>query len=262
MKAPAKSTQQEYGRLVRKTFGAALSAELQKQVPSLGVLTANRLAEHLEQIFYEHHPPSERMHMGQMLWPAVAKEETGAYGKKIQDTKLKPVILNVLNQQDFRDMIFGVRKSELRRKIAIRLFDEAFSQGGVLTEVDVATILGVSRLTVSNYVLQYEKQADRLVPRRGTIHDMGPSVTHKRQICYRVIVLGRSIEQTARETNHSPESVTRYVQDYRRVAHCLAAGFSITETAFAAKLSPGLVDEYSDLQKAIEPKPSDSEKLQ
>jgi DNA-binding CsgD family transcriptional regulator len=260
MKAAARTTQQQYGRLKRKTFGASLSAELQKQVPALGELTAARLAEHLEKMFHDHFPPTERIGMGQMLWPAVAKEETGAYGKRIQDTKLKPVVVNVVNDQDFRDMIYGVPRSQIRRKIAIRLFDEAYSQGGVFTEVDVAAILGVSPLTVSQYVTQFEKKADRLVPRRGTIHDMGPSITHKRQICYRVIILGRSIEQTARETDHSPESVTRYVQDYRRVAHCLAAGFSISETAFATKLSPGLVGEYAELQQNIES--NESEPLQ
>lgn len=262
MKAPAVSTQQQYGRLKRKTFSAALSAELRKQVPSLGELTSDRLAGHLEVMFHEHFPPTERISMGQILWPAVAKEETGAYGKRIEHTKLRPVILNLVNYQDFRDMIHGIRRSEIRRKIAIRLFDEAYAQGGVLTEVDVAAILGVSPLTVSKYVTEFEKRADRLVPRRGTIHDMGPSVTHKRQICYRVIILGRSIEQTARETNHSPESVTRYVQDYRRVAHCLAAGFSISETAFATKLSPGLVGEYAELQQTIESPSNESESLQ
>jgi len=262
MKAPAKSSLEEYGRLRRKTFASALSAELQKQVPSLGDLTADHLAQHLEQMFHEHYPPTQRIRMGQMLWPAVAKEETGAYGKRIQDTKLKPVILNVITDQDFREMIHGIRRSEIRRKIAIRLFDEAYAQGGVLTEVDVATMLGLCRGTVSNYVTQFEAKAGRLVPRRGTIHDMGPSVTHKRQICYRVIVLGRSIEQTARETNHSPESVTRYVQDYRRVAHCLGAGFSITETAFATKLSPSLVGEYDELQQDLESPPPESEPLQ
>jgi hypothetical protein len=36
----------------------------------------------------------------------------------------------------------------------------------------------------------------------------------KKQICYRVIVQGKSIETAARETNHSPEAITRYVKDY------------------------------------------------
>ena len=33
---------------------------------------------------------------------------------------------------------------------------------------------------------------------------MGRSITHKKQICYKVIVEGESIEQTARESDHSP----------------------------------------------------------
>ena len=80
---------------------------------------------------------------------------------------------------------------------------------------------------------------------------MGPTVTHKRQICYRVIVQGRSIEETARDTNHSPDAVTRYVKDYHRIVHCLRRGFSIAETAYATQLTSRLVQEYADLQAEL-----------
>ena len=78
---------------------------------------------------------------------------------------------------------------------------------------------------------------------------MGPSVTHKRQICRRVIVEGRSIEDTARDTRHSPEAVTRYVQDYRRVAACLAMGLSTDWTSFATRLSKSLVEQYREIMR-------------
>ena len=259
------STQRGMERLSRKTFAAALSAELRKQVPSLGQMLADKLSEHLEKLFHQYFPPAERLCMGQMIWPAVAKDETGAYGKRLEDTELAPVILNVLTDKDVLDFSRGADRMRIRQRTAVRLFDEAYEQGGVLTEVDVAAIMGLTDNTVSMYVTDFEKTSKRVVPRRGTVHDMGPSVTHKRQICYRVLVLGQSIEQTARETNHSPESVTRYVQDYRRITHCLANDFSITETAFATKLSEKLVREYANLQEDLNQKPPDapySEQLQ
>jgi DNA-binding CsgD family transcriptional regulator len=76
---------------------------------------------------------------------------------------------------------------------------------------------------------------------------MGPSITHKKQICYKVIVQGKSIETAARETGHSPEAVTRYVKDYKRILACLNRGLSPRDTAFIAKVSENLVYEYMNL---------------
>ena len=76
---------------------------------------------------------------------------------------------------------------------------------------------------------------------------MGPSVSHKRIICYKVIVEGKSIEQTAWETRHSPEAITRYVKDYKRIHTCLQAGLSPKDTAFAVKVSEKLVYDYINM---------------
>ncbi len=76
---------------------------------------------------------------------------------------------------------------------------------------------------------------------------MGRSVTHKRQICYKMVAEGKSVEQTARETNHSPEAITRYVKDYKRILACLHKGLTPKETSFVAKVSETLVFEYVNL---------------
>ena len=81
-----------------------------------------------------------------------------------------------------------------------------------------------------------------MIPRRGTIHDMGPSVTHKKQICYKIIV-----EEVSRETNHSPEAITRYVKDYKRISSCIAEGLSVEATRFVTNVSEKLIYEYISL---------------
>jgi len=73
------------------------------------------------------------------------------------------------------------------------LFDQAKAQGAVFAGIDVATMMRLSPATISNYVRDWEKQNQNSVPRRGTTHDMGRSVTHKKQICYKIIVEGKSI---------------------------------------------------------------------
>jgi len=43
--------------------------------------------------------------------------------------------------------------------------------------------------------------------RRGAIHDMGPSLTHKRIIIHKLFIDHHTVEQAARDTNHSFEAV-------------------------------------------------------
>jgi len=247
MKVSNTEREAAYGPLERKTFGAALIRELREHIPTLGSLTAEPLANRIEQLVEEYYPPTERLRMGQVLWLAVDETETAGYGKRIEQTSLKPVLLQVISEEDIRQYIAGRPSHEIKKSAALRLFHQAKEQGGVLTAVDVASILHVCTATVGHYVRSHERETGTLVPRRGTIHDMGPSVTHKRQICYRVIVEGRSIEETARDTRHSPQAVTRYVQDYRRVSACLRMGMSIQQTSFATHLSVRLVAQYNEL---------------
>ena len=85
------------------------------------------------------------------------------------------------------------------------------------------------------------------MPRRGTIHDMGRSVTHKAIICYKRLVEHKPTSQVAQETFHTPEDVEHYVQCLRRVQLCRDSGMSPEETAQATGHSLSLVQEYLDL---------------
>ena len=80
------------------------------------------------------------------------------------------------------------------------MFEQAKEQGGVLTAVERCIDSSLAPATIGQYVRSHEHETNTLVPRRGTVHDMGPSLTHKRQICRRVILEGRSIEETGPET--------------------------------------------------------------
>jgi transposase-like protein len=249
MKKAQTSREAMYGPLRKKTFRAALVRELREQVPTLGDLTADALAGRIERLVDEFHPPAQRLRMGQIVWPAVDEREKGGWGKSIERTAIKPVVLEAVTYDDISGLLAGVKRKDLRVRTVLRLFHQAKQQGGVLTGVDAAAIVGVSPATISRYVRGHEKATGKLVPRRGTVHDMGPSLTHKRQICRRVILEGDSIEETARATDHSPEAVTRYVQDYRRVSACLKGGLTIGQTAYATKMTRKLVVEYQDLMR-------------
>ncbi len=99
---------------------------------------------------------------------------------------------------------------------ALRLFEQAKEQGGILTAMDVASILHLNPSTIGQYVRSHEQETNTLVPRRGTVHDMGPSVT-------------------------------QYVQDCRRVAACLHMGLSMHQTSFATRIPQRLIEQYKDI---------------
>lgn len=236
-----------YGPLQRKTPEAALKQFLKQQFPQYGDLSCDAIVKELVKLIEEFYPSNKHMKMGQVLWYAVDKNETAGYGKSIEKCKLKPVLLNYITDNDIKKLLNGENRKKIKQEIEVRLFNNSMEQGGVLNNIDVATIMNLSPSTISRHIREYEKENDVLIPRRGTIHDMGPSVTHKKQICYKVVVEGKTIEQVARETNHSPEAITRYVKDYKRISSCLANGLSIESTKFVTNVSKKLIYEYMNL---------------
>lgn len=248
MKSGKSSVESLFGPLQRKTFAAALSQFFEEQCPQMGgQLTRDMLVRSIQQLIEKFYPPNTHLRMGQIMWPAVDEHEKAAYGKTIEKTKLKPVFVDLISQDDIEAVLQGERAKVIRQRATMRLFKQAKTQGGVLTGVDVGSMMRLSPATISKYVREWEKEHQEIIPRRGTVHDMGRSITHKKQICYRVVVQGKSIEAAARETNHSPEAVTRYIKDYKRILACLNKGLTPKDTAFVAKVSENLVYEYMNL---------------
>ena len=96
-------------------------------------------------------------------------------------------------------------------------------------------------------VLKHEREEGQTVPRRGTVHDLGRSVTHKRLICYKRLVEKKTTSEVAQETFHSPEEVEYYVQSLRRVLLCHSSGMGEEDIAAATGRSLSLVREYLEL---------------
>ena len=165
----------------------------------------------------------------------------------MEKTRLKPVFLDLIAQEDIEAVLKGEARQLIRQRAMVRLFKQTKEQRRVLSYADVANLMRLSIATIPKYVRSWERDHREIIPRRGTVHDLGPSLTHKRLICYQVLVQGKSIEQTAREARHSPDAVTRYVQDYKQTLTCLRAGLGVKETAFAVKVSEKLVYEYLNL---------------
>ena len=127
----------------------------------------------------------------------------------------------------------------------VRAAFDAYAQGGVLTTTDLAVLFHRPYSYVSVLIRDYERETGEVVPRRGNIHDIGRTLTHKRIICRKAYLEGKITPVIAHETCHSAVSVDRYLLDFLRVyfAH-VERGMSLEETVFAVQRPRYLVEEY------------------
>jgi len=237
-----------YAPLLDKTFETAVSNFISTEFPRLGgPKVVELLVKELKSIVETYYPPITNLRMGQMLWFAVAKDETVGYGKSMKNLRLRPVVLSAVTYEDIQRRAERDPQKDIRKSRIARILCEADKQGGTLAESDLSLILSCSLTTISKDIIEYEHENDVVLSRRGTVHDLGRSTTHKRVICKKSIQDRKATPDIARETYHSPRAVDRYLGDFERVRFCLKQGLSVEEAAFATQLSRSLVVEYADL---------------
>ncbi|MBI5466243.1 MAG: DUF1670 domain-containing protein [Candidatus Kerfeldbacteria bacterium] len=245
------AAQSLYEPQAAKTLDTVLRNFLLEQLPGLlGPLTVEVLVEALRELLDKYLPPLTRIKAGQMLWFAVAKDDPG-YGKTMQHTRLVPILLDVVATEDIEAYQQGKPRIDIVRAAEARLFTQADNQQGTLAETDVALILKRSRSCVANDIAAYEKGHNIVLPRRGTVHDMGGSVTHKVLICRKKYLEGKSPTQIKRETYHDELSQDRYTTSLEMVRFCISRGLTVAETAFVTKMGQKLVLEYKNLAEQL-----------
>jgi hypothetical protein len=244
------ANQRQFGPQQYKCFEGALFAFFEKECPQIGGERTRRvLVQSIAEMIRRFYPPTTHLQPGQTTWVAVHKDAGPAYGKSIVDTKLTPVVLDLVLSDEAARRANGEKLRDIKRDAAARLFNQAYRQDGVLTNTEVALLLKISPSTVGNYVAKWEVERNQVLPRRGTIHDMGPSLTHKRIIIHKLFIEQHTVESVAKETNHSFEAIQNYIGTFRQVLLCRKKGMTTDEIAFAIKRTSRLVQEYEDIIK-------------
>jgi hypothetical protein len=192
-------------------------------------------------------PEAVLLKFGQMAWPAVPIEERPKRGQRIADIPMKLVVLTFLCDDDIQMIRDGFKSYELRMQRMVRWIDQAFDQGALLSQLDLAVLLNVCDSIVSKYVNDYQRTSGRILPTRGNIHDLSGAITHKREIIA-LYLQGNDTPRIAKKTNHSKEAVDRYIRDFETV-RLLDAKVSkdLLQIAQLARLSPRVVRQYLDL---------------
>ncbi len=249
MKPRQSDRETQYRPQAGKTLREALRHFISREFPRLGGPWVIELfVDKLLQFVDRYQVSRDQLEPGQVLWPAIAIAESPGYRKATYAMRQVPVVITLATQDDIADLRRGVKWTDILKRALVRAAHDAYAQGGVLTTSDLSVLFHRAHSWVAELIRQYETETGQIVPRRGNIHDMGRTVTHKRLICRKAYLEGKTTPVIARETYHSPEAVDRYILDFARVYFAtVQRQMSVQETVFAIQRPRYLVEEYVEL---------------
>jgi hypothetical protein len=243
----------KYSPLLAKTLETALAHRIATEFPRIGGPRIQRLcAAMIIEVVGQHLRLRDHIRHGQVVWLALHRDHPPRRHQRIADSELVSVVLDLSTPDDIAARLDRKPAAERLATKAVRLCQQAYEQGGLLSNCDLAELLCTHDAQIAHALAAYEREKERLVPRRATLHDVGTALTHKRIICWKRYVEGKEPQEIANETYHSLESVDRYLGQYDRVRHCRLQGLTPAETAHVLDCTVRLVEEYLALDRELE----------
>lgn len=208
-----------------------------------GPIVRENIANELLKIFEQNAPQTDRIKHGQILWNALDKTTRADSPNR----KYVPVVLTLVNDQDIN--LFEKAKSikEIRKQVIARIIREAYDQGGILSMRDISLILSSDASLLSSQRAQFEEENKTILPHVGVIHDMGSTITHKKQIVFKYVVEKKPTNIVARETNHSQKAVDHYINDFFRVKTLTDDNKDIDYIHLATNIAKPVIRQYQDI---------------
>lgn len=245
-----RATYQRLGEKTRKRqFIEALESEFELSPrASIGIYDV------VEEMFLDDEPLRD----GQIRYVAVGADEIS--GPAMSALRKKTVVLTRDDPGDLeveRDRgRSGVRKVQL-----LRMTEEAYDQGALLTQEDVGRILGVSSRTIRRDVGELMRTPVKLYL-RGIQRDIGRGISHKVWIVG-LYLAWKTYSEIGRITGHSLGSIKTYLNDFTRVLMARERGIvAPEEIGYYINRSPRLVKEYVALIEQAQQHPEQNGRLE
>lgn len=232
-------------RLARRTLPSLLRYKfLHEYGYDKGAVVVAAIVDDICQVVRNYYARPGDLEAGQLIYHAPAVTERARRAKTISHTKLVPVRLTIIADEDveaIRDHSSAAQRREIRVR---RLTHEAYQQGGLLSCADIGILTGYSTSAVSMTAVAVRHRGE-LLPLRGYVVDMGSYPTHK-AIIVRLYLDGLTTPDIAARTYHSKEAVDRYIRGFERV-RLLAAKHPREELPLLTGMAPRVVDQYLEL---------------
>jgi len=168
------------------------------------------------------------------------------HGKPLSDQDMVRVTLTLDGGIEDLDVLRTQGSVGLRQLRVLRLTDEAFLQGGLLTQEDLGRLLQVSSRSIRSDIAALTRDGNT-VHTRGFDHDIGRSISHKTRIV-ELFLKGYTYDEIIRKTRHSAHSIKRYITTFGRMLLLLNHDIAdISELSRLLNMSERLCLEYVDL---------------
>lgn len=241
MKGPSPATA-HYRRLASRNLPSLLRYKfLHEYGYDKGAVVVGAIVEDICKVVRAYYRRDGDLEPGQLIYNAPAADERGGRGKTIAKTRLVPVRLTIVADEDIeaiRERLPGAVRREIRLR---RLTHEAYDQGGLLSLADVGILTGHAPGTLSHTAVELRNRGEFL-PLRGYLCDMGAFPTHKAAVV-RLYLEGLTTPDIAARTYHSKQAVDRYIGSFERV-RLLAAKFEKEELPLLTGMSERLIAQY------------------
>ena len=177
---------------------------------------------------------------GQVMFHAVSSEARP--GCPLEECPRIRLVLTLLIRAQDLDVRRKHGASAMRRQQVVRMAEEAREQGGLLTQEDLALLLGCDVRTVRADIKVLRGQGV-MVPTRGTVQDIGPGVSHRVK-AVQLWLAGKEPLEVARQMNHCLSSIERYIQTFCRVVYAQRRLRNILKTAMVVGISCASARQY------------------
>jgi len=237
---------EELSRLGSKTLDGRFLQIIQRGL-NCSPFEAQAVLEVVKEVYYPFmDPENPQAPPGKITLIAVSADEPA--GKAIEQCKKQTICLTVHRGAEDDRLLQEKGPVGFRRARIVDLCQEALSQGAVLTREDLARrIFFVSPRTISgdlNFLRQQDPQ--RPIPMRGTVHDIGPVLTHRVQIV-QLALEGKTTSQICDIMHHSALAVANYLSTFSRCAQLARQQLQLGQIAFLLRRGKGLIRQYLEL---------------
>ena len=231
-------------RMREKSARKSIEVELQHGY-SLSPVEAQILASRVEQLIDDRLGRSRQE--GQITYQAIAADESG--GKPLKECRKVPVHLTLIAEGD--SQTWAEEGTEALRRVRVhRMVYEALMQGGLLSQEDLACVLGVGTRTIKRDFSYFRNQGHSL-PSRGEVRDMGRGVSHKVAVI-RKYVQDLNLTRISRQLgNHGIGSMTRYLRNFAAVMALEDRGLAPAQMQSIVNMSVKLIEQYRELYKEL-----------
>ena len=173
----------------------------------------------------------------------ICASQKAKHGKPLKEQELIEVELTLDAGIEDLNILKDSGAKALRQLKVMRLTEEAWDQGGSLTQEDIARILQVTDRTIRQDIREIQSDGN-FVHTRGTDHDIGRSLSHKSRII-ELYLNGDPYAAIMLKSRHSAFSIKRYVCSFGRLLLLLDHGMSdVQEISRLLGQSVRLTEEY------------------